>query len=477
MNLGIVIGVSEYSDAKNNLPGCKIDAENINAILSKSNKYDDILLLDKKMSSASVKEKLTDFISNNRENEIEELFFYFTGHGEFHSEEFYYLLSDFDPSKRKQTTLQNEEVDILIKTLKPNLVIKVIDACQSGKSYIKEYNVINKYFEKTGNKFNNCYFLNSSLSDQYSYQSSQISDFTLSFIESIKNHQSKEIRYKDIIDYISDEFASNKEQTPFFVIQADLTEKFCQINPTLKEHLKTLDFTKEVVLEKKESLSLIDKIKKEAENYSTKEQALEVIENLKEELEKFELTANLKALYNLGIQFYDSYEPIIKENTIAKWLETNDHEYFARSSHKRVRKDRFTNPFGGLTTNLNVLGTSIRASEDEYESIRDGFDLDIEVPYKTIVFNLNSKFPNVDSFTARIIYLVSKKQIAFFYFTTNFEEKNWEKKVMNSDIEWFYSQVKITDRKEVIDGVKVIFEKLELKVNDYLKETFEQKEK
>jgi hypothetical protein len=433
MNIGIVIGVSEYSDSKNNLPGCKVDSENIYAILNKSNKYDDILILDKKMSSATLKEKLTDFISSNKTNQIDELFFYFTGHGEFFNDEFYYLLSDFEPTKRKQTTLQNDEVDTLIKTLKPNLVVKVIDACQSGKSYIKEYNVINKYFEKTVEKFNKCYFLNSSLSDQYSYQTKKISDFTLSFIQSIKNHQSKEIRYKDIMDFISDEFSGNTEQTPFFVIQADLTEKFCQINPTLKEHLNSLDFEKEITLEKKENLSLIDKIKKEASNYCTKNEAIEVIEKLKSKIEDFELEGNLKELFDLDVLFYEDYSPIVKENTIANWLENNDHEYFAHSSYKSVRKDRFTNPFGGLT-NIGVLGP-INTANDEYESIRDGFDLDIEVPYKTIMINLNSKFPNVDSFTARIIHLISKRQIAFFYFTTNFEEKNWEERKLNSDIE------------------------------------------
>ena len=410
-----------------------------------------------------------------RSKQIDELFFYFTGHGEFFNDEFYYLLSDFDTTKRKQTTLQNEEIDILIKTLKPNLVVKVIDACQSGKSYIKEYNVINKYFEKTSNKFNNCYFLNSSLFDQYSYQTKKISDFTLSFIQSIKKHQSKEIRYKDIIDYISDEFATNTDQTPFFVIQANLTEKFCQISPSLKEHLDSLDFEKKIIQEKKENLSLIEKIKKEATNYCTKEQAIVVIENLQAKLESFKLSGDLNELFDLEILFYEDYSPIIKENTIGNWLENNDHEYFANSSYKSVRKDRNTNPFGGIN-NIAILG-SLTTANDESELIKDGFDLEIEVPYKTIVFNLNSKFPNVESYTARIIYLISKRQIGLFYFTTNFVEKNWEEKRMNSEIEWFFTEVKITDEKEIFESIKNIFLKLEKTVNEDIKESFVSKDK
>ena len=33
MNIAIIIGVSTYADSKNNLPGCKNDAEAINMIL------------------------------------------------------------------------------------------------------------------------------------------------------------------------------------------------------------------------------------------------------------------------------------------------------------------------------------------------------------------------------------------------------------------------------------------------------------
>jgi hypothetical protein len=474
MNIGIIIGVSEYSDTANNLPGCKIDAQHIHTILNKSNKYDELLVLDKKMTSAVLKEKLTDFIAKNRANDIDELFFYFTGHGQFHNEEFYYLLSDYHTTKRKQTTLQNEEVDILIKTLNPKLVIKVIDACQSGKNYIKEPNVMVKYFEKTGNKFNNCYFLNSSLSDQSSYQSEKISDFTLSFIESIKKHQSNEIRYKDIIDYISDEFETNADQTPFFVIQADLTEKFCQINPSLKEFLKSIDFKNKLITVDKEKLSIIDKIKKESTNYKTKEQAIDAINDLKVECEKFELEGNLKELFNLNISFYDDYSQIIKKNVIGKWLEDNDHDFFASSSYKRVRKDRNSNPFGHLT--IGLMGAR-NLDTEEYEKVRDGFDLDIEVPYKTIIFDLDSKYPNVESFSSRVIYLISKRKIGFFYFVTNFDEKNWDEKNLNTDIEWFYSEKSINSETKLIDALKEIFNKLENRVNAYLKETFENNEK
>ncbi|REH48889.1 caspase domain-containing protein [Tenacibaculum gallaicum] len=473
MNIAIILGVSEYEDKQNNLPGCKKDAEIVNSIISKTSKFESILYINEKKSSALVKEKITDFISENKTNEIEELFFYFTGHGEFYNEEFYYILSDFNKNKRKQTSLQNEEVDSLIKTLNPNLVVKIIDACQSGKTYIKETSVVAKYFKETQNKFNNCYFLNSSLKDQSSMQSDLISDFTLSFIKSVKEHKSNEIRYKDIIDYISDEFENNELQTPFFVIQADYTEKFCEINDSLKEYLLKIDT---VTLDTEnidgsKDFSLIDKIKKQASEYLTKEQALEVIDFTKSEIEKIEISESLNDIYDLEVILSENYDYIINKNTIGNWLDNNTHDYFAKSITRRVRKDR--NHYSNFLRTPNLFGVE---NEDDYEYIKSGFDIEIDVPFKSIIFNLNSKYPNVESFTARAIYLVSQKQIRYFYFVTNFITKNWDERKLNSEIEWFFTEHPIYNKEEVVDGIKKVYKNLEKKATIYLEEKFNNQE-
>lgn len=472
MNIALIIGVSEYELKVNNLPGCKKDAQIVNEIINKTGKFDSVLYLNDNKPSAVIKEKLTDFISENKANEIDELFFYFTGHGEFVNDEFYYILSDYKEIKRKQTTLQNDEVDSLIKTLNPKLVIKMIDACQSGKTYIKESAAVDKYFKKTQNNFNNCYFLNSSLKDQSSLQTDQISDFTLSFINSVREHQSNEIRYKDIIDFISDEFITNDHQTPFFVIQADYTEKFCEINKGLKEYLDNIDFTKIVLDLEKSKLSLIEKIKSESAEFLTKEQALDQIIKLKTEIETYTLTKEFEKIFDLNIYFLENYDSIVKKNTIGKWLDETSHNYFAKSTQKRVKKVKNTIPAFGIGTSqlFNFQ------NEDDYTYIRDGFDLEIEVPYKTIVFNLDSKFPNVQSHTARIVYLISKKQIRFFYFITNFETKNWDERKMNNDIEWFFSQNSIHSEKEIFSAVKIIFETLTKRVQKELNDKFETQE-
>ncbi|WP_029275102.1 caspase family protein [Pedobacter borealis] len=474
MNLAIVISVSEYIDTRNNLPGCRKDADCINSILNKTGKFDEILFINEKLSSGKVKEKLTAFISEHKSKKIEELFFYYTGHGEFQNEEFYYLLSDYSQDKKNQTTLQNEEVDSLFRTLNPELVIKVIDACQSGKAYIKEAGAITKYFQKTIDRFDRCYFLNSSLKDQSSFQTDEISDFTLSFINSIKEHDTSEIRYKDIMDFISDAFEKNTSQTPFFVVQADYTEKFCIISKALKEYLNTLDTTLTEETENKAvEISLLEKIKRQASEYFTKEQAIAIINKLKGKLSEYKLPDGLNEIYDIAITFQENYDGIVNKNAIGKWLDDNLHEYFAKSSHTRERKDRYTNILGGLqaASFLSRIG-----DDTEYEWVRNGFELEVEVPFKTIIFTLNSKFPNIESYTARVVYLLSKKQIRFFYFITNFETKNWDERKLNTKIEWLTSEYPLKDEEKIIEGLNKIFAQLTDKVKKEIEEKFANKE-
>jgi hypothetical protein len=473
MNIAIIIGVSEYEEKQNNLPGCQKDAEIINSIISKTGKFESILYVNEKKSSALVKEKITDFISENKANKIEELFFYFTGHGQFYNDEFYYILSDFNKNKRKQTSLQNEEVDSLIKTLNPNLVIKVIDACQSGKTYIKETSVVAKYFNETQNKFNNCYFLNSSLKDQSSMQTDIVSDFTLSFIKSVKEHKSNEIRYKDIIDFISDEFENNELQTPFFVIQADYTEKFCEINDSLKGYLSKIDtITLDTEnIDGSKDFSLIEKIKNQASEFLTKEQALDVIDYIKTEIENIAIGEELSEIYDLEITLSENYDYIIKKNTIGNWLDNNTHDYFAKSITKRVKKVR-----NQLTGFLKAPSAFTFGNEEDYEYVKSGFDIDIEVPFKSIIFNLDSKYPNVESFSARVVYLVSQKQLRYFYFITNFITKNWDEKKLNTEIEWFFTEHPIHKKEEVANGIKKIYNSLEKKASTYLDEKFNEQD-
>jgi len=314
------------------------------------------------------------------------------------------------------------------------------------------------------------------LKDQSSFQSDTISDFTLSFIKSIKEHDTDEIRYKDIIDFISDEFEGNPSQTPFFVVQADYTEKFCVINEALKEYLNDVDFAATTVPAVKiGGGTLIDKIKKQASEYFTKEQALQFLTELRQEVEDYKLPIEFEEIYELEIVFQENYDGIINKNTIGKWLDDNPHDFFAKSSHTLEQKDKRINLLGNFA-NINSLRLGEIYNDDKYEWVRNGFELEVEVPFKCIKFTLNSKYPNVESFTARVIYFVSKKHIRFFYFITNFETKNWDERKLNTKTEWFTTEHPMHDKANVLNGLKDIFEKLIKRAEYELEEEFNKPE-
>ena len=110
MNIAILIGISEYTNLQT-LSACKNDVNILNSILSKNEKYDDILFINNETSSRNVKNKVIEFVKKYKDEDINEIFIYFSGHGYFDGEEFYYICSDFDKNKIKQTSFENKEFD------------------------------------------------------------------------------------------------------------------------------------------------------------------------------------------------------------------------------------------------------------------------------------------------------------------------------------------------------------------------------
>jgi hypothetical protein len=449
MNLAIVIGVSKYSDTKNNLPGCKNDAEAIHKILQKTDKFNPILYINNEETSAKTKELIIKFITEHKGKQIDELFFYFSGHGEFSNNEFYYLLSDYDTKKKNQTSLQNNEMDDLIKTLNPNLVVKVIDACQSGTSYIKESNILDKFFTDSKKGFNKCYFLNSSLNNQSSYQDKTISYFTNSFVNALREHTIDEIRYKDIIDVISDDFANNTEQTPFFVIQADLTEKFCVFSTALRDYLKTFEKPKLGTSESEDkAISIADLVKQDAKNYIDKKGAIKSLEYIREHYVTIKLSGELNELYLPEVEFLESYQSVEQMGVVVNWIKKNPNSYFATPIYHAVY-DEFGN---------------------EYWESKE-FELKVDVPYKTISINLINNYQNISSYSCKIVFLLSRKSIRFFYYITNYIEESWDSKTINTaDIKWVTTETSIANDVAILDGIKTInqsfLNRIEKDIND-----------
>ncbi|WGZ91036.1 MAG: caspase family protein [Candidatus Thiocaldithrix dubininis] len=345
MNLAIIIGVEKYDSSQfKDLPACHNDAETFNKVIKSVKEFDDILYLNSNERGQTTKGKISKFIEKYKDKPIDEFLFYFSGHGERDVSDLFYLMSDYEQSKKETTGLRNSELDGMIRSLSPNLCIKIIDSCFSGTQYIKsEYNE-GDFFKKSAekNKLNNLYFWFSSEEDKESLAGSEFSKFTESIFTAILEYKG-DVRYLDISAYVADDLSSNTNQKPFFVSQANNTELFGHI--TEETHQIILDafgLPEESNTENKSNNAENDNIllnlvkSKHKEVCFKKERLDEFLLNFKEIFNSNDNWPNeLKDLYKIGDA--DKITSNITPNSkgVGTWLEKNKEKgFFLRPQYK-----------------------------------------------------------------------------------------------------------------------------------------------
>lgn len=454
-SLAIVVAVSEY-EHENALPACGNDGKAVAHLLNATGRFDQVLLIDEDTTSSAVKGKIASFIQNHGGGSVEEFFFYFTGHGDFDGVDFQYILTDFNARKRKQTSLSNEELDGMVRSLAPKLYVKVVDACHSGVAYIKGPEELNEHLKSTKHTLSNVYFMFSSQNNQYSYQDDKISYFTDSFLKSIIDHSSDSIRYKDIMSYVADEFEDRGGQTPVFISQATLTEVFCEITSDLRSDLKRfvqldnesadpVDPSKDI-----KWVSMLDRVSADAKRYCSKESALETVAELAKLASTLNLAPALTQLFDVSTHLEPHDPP--SSDQIGRWLKSsNDEKYFAEpvieteSFQKRVLKN-------GLGLNLaqfgHLFGTD---NEDSYKwvdaqrEVVTGFKFSTDMPFNHICIKLAPKFPNIAPEHAYIVPMVSRTDLRVFSAFAHFEHYDWDKSRRVGKIEWTGREVTLKD--------------------------------
>ncbi len=217
MNIAVLIGVSLYKVAAP-LPACTADAKQMHKLLSAAKKYDDIFCLTQNTNAAPLKDALRTFFAKHQNlPDIDEALVYFSGHGVYHQDALF-CCSDFDANRPASTSISNEEIDDLLRSVSPNVAVKVIDACQSGSPYIKDASA---GFEKAlrSSRLDSFICMTSSRLDQSSYATAEESAFTSKWINAALCKQDGSVLYRDIQAALADSFVDTPEQTPFFVSQ------------------------------------------------------------------------------------------------------------------------------------------------------------------------------------------------------------------------------------------------------------------
>lgn len=439
-NIAVVIAISDYENITP-LPGCKNDYRLISDILRATNKYTEILEIYDKTDSSNVKESLMNFFSSVREEEIGELFFYYTGHGTYdgEDEDLKFALTDYSKEKHNTTTLSNNFIDQQIRGVNPKLTVKVIDACNSGIPYIKGDLEFSQIFEQE-KAISNLYFMFSSHSHQSSYVDT-ISHFTKSFAEAILNYKGNEISYTSIIEYIKDKFAQSSKQTPYFVTQGAMSDIFCNVTELIK-NIDIKKYEKQILDVQKEEISLTESIKILSKSYLPKDEIDKILNQAKEFLSEIITIDFLAEVFSLDVIEISNYTDILDIKSVAKWIDKNSNNYFIEIEKKEVG-------------NNNIYGNLL---QDYFNSRNEpiGISTKLNTVFDSLKIKLKPIYPAIPPYQCNAVFLISRYKFTIFYKFITYHETGWEIYDYGDSSKWKYFDMRYDNKDEGIQKIKQI---------------------
>lgn len=472
---------------------CEKDLQLMMSIISGSGKYDDFLILNESPKSVTAKDKISEFIREYQNQEIDEVFMYYTGHGARHGNDFLYLFSDFDSSKIEQTSLRNSEFDSMLKSLQPKLTVKVVDACQAGTEYIKSRDDLEIIFkESSENSFNKTYFFFSSSNSESSIALQDYSVFTKSFALSLLDFEGQDIRYRDVMAYISDDQSVKKHQTPLFIQQADNTEIFCSVKPDLAKILKSSILVKtnlpppnesnsetssELTDERSEDQKLIDIIREKSKKYCSEDEAQVSLALLVDKIASHDWQSSINDLYSSQV---DAHQYVIKLNSnrnIAKWIEESEEQYFAkieydREEYKTKEKVEIEDSQPSYMSSMSSIFGSTKRVEykpvTKYRKILSGFDITAPSPAKSLVITLEPKEEILPWVKVFFMFVFSKSKLTLFFKYEIENETSWQHRALEEKNEWRTSHCDLKNTDSVSKLVSDAFDSIEKSILEFI---------
>src|SRR5580692_9873895 len=219
--IAVLFGNMSYQNLAK-LECCEADLAAMRELLEATQKYETIeVILDTTADEMSerIRAALTQDVP------IEEIFFYFTGHGVQQEDDFYYCGTNFDKRRPNDTGVSTDALHQLLKLANAELVVKVIDACNSGTLLVKDGA---GFSASAKHGFRDLVQISSCLDSQNALVGNPLSVFTDFFRRAVLRKKEGVIYYTDIIGTLRDEFLNNQSQTPYFVSQSDAREVFVE---------------------------------------------------------------------------------------------------------------------------------------------------------------------------------------------------------------------------------------------------------
>lgn len=395
-NIAILIGNTEYTSL-NNLECCRDDVAAVNELLNATNKFDKISKIENHNAS-DLKDAIR--LELNDVGAVSELLVYYTGHGYALDDEFFICATNFDERRPNQTGLSTTELHNLLRSVDSDLVVKIIDACNSGTHLMKNDIALSLQSSKG---INHLIQIASCLENQSSLTGDPLSVFTENFIDATLTKAEGAIYYSDIISALRDQFISNNSQTPFFIFQSTCREKFV-------DDARKLDSVRETAsqrtTETSSSLTQADEhpddpplsareLLEEAEAHLATPNRVasfvdELFDGLKSEIDISDFTE----LFDFDfVEHDDFWEPTPKKFIIEVLTREKRPDNFVTAEVSRQR--RRTNPLFSSTNSLLSRGMagvfSNLYDDEEYIKMHD-LELNCKIPRAQIRITLTPKY-------------------------------------------------------------------------------------
>lgn len=427
-SLAILIGVSEYDDSSLNLPPCAKDVEVMEKVVQFGGRFTEIFKIPS-TNAAALKNALAETIQRFKHEEIETLLFYYSGHGEYTEESFRFLLKDYSKNKASSTSLSITDLDQMFRSLNPETMVKIFDACYSGAPIIKSSEQLKENVFDKG-LFQNCYFLFSSHSDQRSYADIGLSHFTRNIVKSIADSSVSEIRFQQLISSITDAFSDNRHQTPMFVTQGSglhsLGEYSQESRNKLSEFISLPSYDNAVPTppisgegEAVRGLSLFERASAQARKYVSRDTAVALLNSVKDDLIRFEVGNEFDGMYAPDVEFGVNPNTVPFRKGVGIWLHNNAAgEYFMVPDY---HEEEYEVP-------VSELGLShiFRKNNKKTRSVVHGFRTELgEMPFIAASLEMEPLLENLKKYGMWLTYAVSKTHITFFWAFIDYQEKGW----------------------------------------------------
>lgn len=465
--IALLVGVSEYSNEKS-LPACDNDLEIVSEVISRAAVFDEVVVIGDSPGSKVAKEKIASFVRRYEDTDVDEVLFYYTGHGARRGEDFLFLFSDYDHGKIEQTSFRNSELDGMINSISPGLVVKVVDACHAGVEYVKSESTLEDVLSKSASsRLKRVYFFFSSASTEPSIAYTDLSVFTKSFASCIAESSGRELRYRDIMAYLADDPNVKKHQTPLFIQQANNTEVFCVVSEEMASHVsqmiaatkvpESLGLPVPVTVPATEGASarenrLLSEVKAQAKDYCSESQALSTIGSIPEVSERFGWGSVLGELYEIQSTPNTDFDAVPGIAAMAEWLLKAEEPYFAEilyAEEEFEAKERVEIEEPRSILDSPLMRTPKKRIEyktvTRYRQIPNSIEPMVPAACCLVVLSFTPREEVLPWVRGYVGIVFSKRRLTLFCKHEVEIEKSWSKRVVENRNEWklIHSNLKI----------------------------------